>query len=173
MMPLVANAGDADLTLTITGAGFVTGCVVYWNNQPLNTTFGNANQVSATVTSQLLATAGQFQVFVANSNGNRSNGLTFTVNAGAVAITTTTLPEAIAGTAYSQTLAVSGGMAPYTWAADGLPPGLTLAVTGQLAGIPTTRGSFTLTVRVADSNQRTATKTTHFVSCGSCSCNRD
>ncbi|HEY3356767.1 MAG TPA: putative Ig domain-containing protein, partial [Polyangia bacterium] len=46
-----------------------------------------------------------------------------------VAITTTSLPGATVGVAYSATLAAGGGTAPYTWAvtAGALPAGLTLA----------------------------------------------
>jgi hypothetical protein len=64
------------------------------------------------------------------------------------------LPNATAGTAYSQTLVASGGTAPYTYAvsAGTLPPGLTLSGAGQLAGNPTTAGSFTFTVTATDAN---------------------
>jgi hypothetical protein len=68
-------------------------------------------------------------------------------------ITTTTLPAATVGTAYSQTLAATGGTTPYTWslAAGTLPPGLSLSGGGVLNGTPTTAGSFSFTVRVTDS----------------------
>ena len=41
-------------------------------------------------------------------------------------ITTTTLPAGTVGTAYSTTLAATGGVSPYSWSASGLPSGLSL-----------------------------------------------
>jgi hypothetical protein len=58
-------------------------------------------------------------------------------------ITTGTLSNAVAGTAYSQTLAATGGTPPYTWAlqAGGLPSLLTLnPINGQITGMPTASG---------------------------------
>jgi hypothetical protein len=66
-------------------------------------------------------------------------------------ITTTSLPAAISGTAYSQTLKASGGTAPLRWSvAPALPAGLSLdAATGAITGTPaaTSAGqSFTFSV---------------------------
>jgi len=64
------------------------------------------------------------------------------------------------GTAYSSTLAVSGGVQPYTWSVTNgaLPNGLTLnASTGAITGIPTVINTFTFTVQVQDSLNATAT----------------
>jgi Putative Ig domain len=58
-----------------------------------------------------------------------------------LAVTTTHLPSATVGTAYSQTLTASGGTTPYTWAvtSGALPVGLSLnASTGVISGTPTT-----------------------------------
>jgi hypothetical protein len=53
-------------------------------------------------------------------------------------ITTASLPDALAGTAYDQTLQATGGTAPLSWAvAPALPPDLTLdAKTGAISGTP-------------------------------------
>jgi hypothetical protein len=70
-------------------------------------------------------------------------------------ITTTTLPGATMGTAYSQTLASTGGTTPLSWSitVGSLPAGLTLtASTGVIAGTPTTAGTSNFTVRVTDAN---------------------
>jgi hypothetical protein len=50
--------------------------------------------------------------------------------------------------------------APFTWslAAGALPPGVTLFPGGQLYGTPTATGTFTFTVRVADSGGQSATQ---------------
>src|SRR5205085_870893 len=63
--------------------------------------------------------------------------------------------------AYSQTLSVSGGAAPYSWAitSGGLPPGLTLtSSTGVIAGTPTTAGTFGFAVTVTEGGGRTDTR---------------
>ncbi len=72
----------------------------------------------------------------------------------ALSITTASLSNATSGTAYSTTLAATGGQSPYTWAlASGiLPTGLTLyATSGVLAGTPSQSGTFNFTVSVKDS----------------------
>ena len=67
-------------------------------------------------------------------------------------ITTTSLPAATTGVAYSQTLTASGGSTPYTWrvSTGALPAGLSLSSGGQLTGTPTAAGDFTFTVAVSD-----------------------
>ncbi len=74
-------------------------------------------------------------------------------------ITTTSLAPAKVGMAYSQTLHVTGGRAPYTWSVSSgsLPAGLTLSSsTGAITGVPTTAGPKSFTVTVRDANGRTA-----------------
>ena len=70
-------------------------------------------------------------------------------------ITTSSLPAAIQGQAYSQQMQASGGVAPYTWsvATDSpspLPAGLTLSAAGLLSGTPTVNGSFNVKFSVTD-----------------------
>lgn len=88
--------------------------------------------------------------------------LTLTVVPNAVEIVTATLPGARVGTAYAQTLDGRGGRAPYTWsiaAGGSLPAGLTLdPASGEISGTPTTAGSRTFTVRMADADGVTATR---------------
>jgi Putative Ig domain len=78
--------------------------------------------------------------------------LSITVNA-ALTITTTALPGGSVGTAYSTTLAASGGVTPYTWSitSGSLPAGLSLnSTTGIISGTPTATGSATFTVKHLD-----------------------
>jgi hypothetical protein len=70
-----------------------------------------------------------------------------------ITVNPATLPAAVPGIAYSQTLTATGGTAPYTFAvtAGALPPGLTLSPAGLLSGIPTRAGGYTFTVTATDS----------------------
>jgi hypothetical protein len=64
------------------------------------------------------------------------------------------LPSGGENSAYSATLAASGGTTPYTWSLSSgqLPAGLTLASSsGLISGIPTESGTFSFTVVVKDS----------------------
>ncbi|GAA1342577.1 S8 family peptidase [Saccharothrix algeriensis] len=63
------------------------------------------------------------------------------------------------GTPASLQLSATGGTAPYTFTATGLPPGLTISPSGQVSGTPTTAGTYTVTVTVTDSASRTGTAT--------------
>lgn len=91
--------------------------------------------------------------------------LTLTVTVPALTISSTTLPYGITTVAYSQTVAVTGGIAPYTFSvsAGSLPAGLTLNVsTGVISGTPTTVGSNSFTIKVTDSETVPATATQVF-----------
>ena len=70
-----------------------------------------------------------------------------------LSITTSSLPTAQVGVAYNAQLAATGGTPPYTWslASGNLPPGLTLAASGAVAGTPTAAGTFNTSVMVTDS----------------------
>jgi hypothetical protein len=79
-----------------------------------------------------------------------------------LAITTTSLPGGQVGTAYNQTVAVSGGTAPFHWSATGLPAGLTINIgTGAITGTPTSGGTSNVNFTVTDteSTVQTANKT--------------
>ena len=82
--------------------------------------------------------------------------------AAALAITTTSLPSGVVGTAYSTTLAATGGVAPYTWTdspcSGGCNTGMGFSTAGILAGTPVNAGTTTFTMTVTDSAGHTAAK---------------
>ncbi len=87
----------------------------------------------------------------------QTQALSITIYA-VLAITTTSLPNGAVGTGYSQTLAATGGVTPYTWSVAGsLPAGLSLNTsTGVISGTPTATGTSNFTVTVTDSTTPTA-----------------
>ncbi len=78
-------------------------------------------------------------------------------------ITSTTLPVGTLGSAYSATLAATGGTSPYAWSISSgqMPPGLSLSpASGAISGTPATAGSYNFTATVTDSAspQKTASQ---------------
>lgn len=69
-----------------------------------------------------------------------------------LSITPASLASGVLGTAYSQTLTASGGVAPYVWslASGTLPDGTTLSSAGVLSGTPTEIGTYVFTVQTVD-----------------------
>jgi hypothetical protein len=81
---------------------------------------------------------------------SRTSCTTLAVRAGA---TGAQLPEAAAGKAY--TLAVfSGGRAPVTYDAQGLPPGMQMRSDGSVSGTAMTPGSYPVTITASDVGPR-------------------
>ena len=70
-----------------------------------------------------------------------------------LAVTATSLPAGMVGTAYSATLNPVGGIGPCVWSVAGgqVPSGLVLGSAGTLAGIPTAAGTYSFIVGVMDS----------------------
>ena len=81
-----------------------------------------------------------------------NQSLSITINP-KLAITTATLPNGVVGTAYSASLASSGGVGTITWTVPTgtLPAGLTLSAAGAISGTPTTAGNSSFTVQAKDS----------------------
>src|SRR5580700_281575 len=66
-----------------------------------------------------------------------------------------TLPNGSVDIAYTGTLTVTGGVAPYTWAITGLPASLTFTSSGNtvtISGTPLAQGTITGFATVTDSN---------------------
>lgn len=91
--PAAAIAGDTDITLTVTGAGFADGASALWNGVAQATTFISATSLQATIGAADLAAAGAFKVTVQNPDlgGPVSNPAAFLVKNPAPAITQASL----------------------------------------------------------------------------------
>ncbi len=81
LSPANATAGGAQFTLTVAGSGFVAASVVQWNGSSRTTTFVNATQLTAVISTTDIATAGTAQVTVFNPapGGGTSGTATFTI----------------------------------------------------------------------------------------------
>jgi hypothetical protein len=66
LVPMTAAPGGPSFTLTVNGAGFVSGATVNWNGAALATTFINKSQLTATVPAADIANAGTASVTVVN-----------------------------------------------------------------------------------------------------------
>ncbi len=66
-------------------------------------------------------------------------------------ITSTAVAGATSNQPYSAAFSATGGTAPYTWSASGLPAGLSLGSNGVISGTPTATGNFSLVISVTDS----------------------
>jgi uncharacterized repeat protein (TIGR03803 family) len=156
---LSVQQGSAVPTLTYSITGF------QYTDTQANATTG-APVLSTTATSS--SPAGMYPITItqgtlaaANYTFNFVNG-TLTVTPAALGITTTVLPVGMVKTAYTSTLAATGGVAPYTWSvtAGALPAGLSLnAASGVISGKPTSPGVSSFTVSVADSESMPMTAT--------------
>lgn len=98
---------------------------------------------------------GNFSITVGSTDANGQNTsrvYTFTIAAATVAITPASLPGGVMGTAYSQSLSSSGGIAPYSYAITSgvLPTGITFSSAGMFSGTPAASGSYTSVVRSTD-----------------------
>jgi hypothetical protein len=148
---LTATGGTPGYTWSQTSGGTMPGGVSLGSSGIFNgtpTTAGTFGPYVFEVTDSLGATAS-------------STSLSITVTTSAPAVATSALPQGIVNSAYSVTLAASGGTPPYTWTETSgavLPPGLAnVTSAGVIAGTPTTAGTYGPYVfTVTDSTNKTA-----------------
>jgi hypothetical protein len=107
--PTNTLAGSAAFTLTVTGTNFVSGATVNFNGTARATSFQNSTQVSATILSTDVTTAGTFPVTVTNPTpgGGTSTAVNFTVN-NPVPVVSSLSPSSVAAGSGGFTLTVNG-----------------------------------------------------------------
>jgi hypothetical protein len=96
-----------------------------------------------------------------NPSQSQSAQLSITIAPPPISFTPPAAPAGVAGVAYSYSLQASGGTSPYHWSVSSgsLPIGLSLnASNGLISGTPTTAGSSTFSVAIADSSSPSQSK---------------
>ena len=144
---LTATGGTSPYTWSVTGSGALPG--------------GLSLSAGGTLSGTPSA-AGTFNFTVQVTDSNRLTAtapLALTI-AGTLGIATQALNGGSVNASYSQTLAPSGGVSPYTWTlkTGPLPAGLSLSQAGVISGTPTTTGTFPFTLTVTDALFATASR---------------
>ncbi|MCX6922416.1 MAG: putative Ig domain-containing protein, partial [Verrucomicrobia bacterium] len=146
-----------------------TGAIPLSNQWRFNgTNFASGGRISGTTSTNLtisnvqLADAGNYTVVVTNVAGavTSTPPAVLTVYPTPLVVTNTALQAGTVGMAYSQSLAATGGVTPYTWSvvSGALPTGLLLSTTGVITGTPTTNGTANFTVQAKDALNTNATR---------------
>jgi hypothetical protein len=109
LSPSSANAGGAAFTLTVNGAGFVSGSVVNFSGIAKTTAFKSATQLTAAIAASDIATGSVLNVTVTNPApvAGTSNAATFTINNAVPALSSLSPSGVFAGSG-AFTLTVNG-----------------------------------------------------------------
>jgi hypothetical protein len=107
--PSTVTAGAGDLSISVTGTGFVSGSAVRWNGTAIVTTFSTDTSLAATVPANDLADglASAITVFNPAPGGGSSVAVNFTVNNPPPELTAVSPASVVAGSS-QQTLTVAG-----------------------------------------------------------------
>jgi hypothetical protein len=153
---LAATGGTSPYTwIIVSGGGSLPPGLVLSTSGVISGTPTTAG--TFTFTAQVKDTSGntaQKVLSISITSGTTSSTLAITSNA--------TLPAGTVGVSYNTSLGATGGTPPYTWSlvsgGGSLPSGLALSASGVISGTPTSAGTFTFTIQVADSAGHTAQK---------------
>lgn len=91
LVPSSTAAGGASFVLTLTGSGFLSGATVLWNGSALSTSYLSTGELTATVPSNLIVSAGAVSVSVENPGGAISSPITFSITSGGSSAVITSL----------------------------------------------------------------------------------
>ncbi|WP_158824193.1 cadherin repeat domain-containing protein [Granulicella sp. S156] len=132
------DSSNAGVTWTVSGGGTLT------NSTTTGVTYTAPATVSSVTTAMLTATSVK--------NTTQTASVSITVHPAPAITTSGALAGGTVGTAYSVTLAATGGSGTLTWtlASGALPAGLSLNRAGVISGTPTTAVAVSFTVKVTD-----------------------
>jgi len=156
-------SGEAPLTVKFTDQSIET----YWQIQAWHWGFGDGQTSNEENPAYTYDEPGTYTVSLTVYSDLGSDTETkpdvITVKARPEPLTISTVSPLRKGTVgmdYRQTFSATGGTPPYLWSvvSGSVPPGLTLAETGILAGVPTTDDAYAFRVRVVGSGNREAEK---------------
>jgi len=137
-------------TLATSGIPSNTTWAVTSGSLPAGITLSKEGVISGTPTAIASSTFTVQATGVAKDfTGTRIDSKQYTMNVAALAARLSSA-TAEAGVPFHTTLVATGGQAPYTWSATGVPAGLTVGGDGIVSGVPTRAGVFTLSTRVVD-----------------------
>ena len=127
LVPTVISPGSTDFTLNVSGAGFVSGATIDFDNQPLKSTFVDEGHLSAVVPATDIATAKTASITVVNPSpgGGSSNAVNFQVGDTETTVAFAIAPNSPLGISISGPNAVVAG----DFNGDGTPD---LAITANL-----------------------------------------
>ncbi|WP_295515122.1 autotransporter domain-containing protein [uncultured Pseudomonas sp.] len=152
---VAANSSNNAITLSITGTAT---SVAVASAASHGTATASGTSITYTPTAGYSG-SDSFTYTASNGSGTSAAAtVTLTVSRPTLTVTPASgaLPGGQVGTSYSQTITGSGGSAPYTYSATGLPAGLSLnTAAATISGTPTAAGSYTLSVVVTDANGAT------------------
>jgi hypothetical protein len=113
LSPASATSGGAGFQLTVNGTNFASGAVVTWTaagNLPQNllTSFGGAGQLTALVTSALIANPGSVLINVVNPSGAAASPTAFTITSAPTPTISSLNPASATAGSAAVTLTVTG-----------------------------------------------------------------
>ncbi|WP_137152055.1 putative Ig domain-containing protein [Devosia sp. FKR38] len=152
---VAANSSNNAITLNLTGGAAASVAITTAAGHGTATASGTA--ITYTPTAGYSGTD-SFAYTATNASGTSAPAMvSITVSAPTLAFSPSAgaLTSATAGTAYNQSVAASGGAAPYGYAvtSGSLPAGLSLnTASGGISGTPTAAGNATFTVTATDAN---------------------
>ena len=157
---LTIPPASAALPVAVVGAAYVGSLTVTGGTAPYTWSLAPGASLPAGFTLNGAAVLGTpttagtytFALTVKDANGlTATSAYVLTVGSGLV-ITTTSIPTAIQGTAFSAILTAAGGTPPYTWSGS-LPFGLKISSAGVISGTPNAQGGGPATIVVTDSSR--------------------
>ncbi|GLZ41592.1 S8 family serine peptidase [Actinokineospora sp. NBRC 105648] len=152
-----SNTGSATMTGTSMASPHVTGAAaVYLGQNPSATPAQVRNALVNNGTTGKVTSPGSGSPNVLLYTGFMNGG----TQPGTVTVANPGNQNATIGQSFSVNNSATGGTAPYTWSATGLPAGLSISTSsGTISGTPTTAGTANVTVTARDNTGKTGSAT--------------